>query len=130
MTDHNVFRNKVRRTCDSYKGSGGSPIGNYEKKYGPGTLAQCNKWIDDNCKEEGGTQCDQNSRGPYGRFSTTIQSEVGLMTKTYRGHCKTHDWLGMAHYRREDAIRDLDAHIVQEDGNHDGEILEEDLEQD
>ena len=58
--DYNVYRNKARKTCDAY-GGGGSPTPptNYQHKFGPDTLANCNKWIRENCKDEGGTQCDQ-----------------------------------------------------------------------
>lgn len=46
------------------------------------------------------------------------------MEKRYRARCDTHDWEGQTHEEREDAVEDLDAHITQEDGDHDGEILE------
>ena len=57
-SNYNVYRNKVRKTCVSY-GGGGSPTqaSSYEHKYGPSTLQDCDKWIEDNCTDGGGTQC-------------------------------------------------------------------------
>ena len=59
--NYNVYRNKARRTCVSYAG-GGSPIppSSYDHKYGPASLSDCDNWIEDNCKDGGGTQCSIN----------------------------------------------------------------------
>jgi hypothetical protein len=57
-SDYNVYRNKAQKTCVSYFGGGSpTPPAAYEHKFGPDTLAACNKWIEDNCKDGGGTQC-------------------------------------------------------------------------
>lgn len=42
----------------------------------------------------------------------------------FRAQCKSHDWEGMMQNDKEAAIRDLDAHITQEGGDHDGKIIE------
>jgi hypothetical protein len=56
--DHNVYMNKVRKTCVSYKGGGSpTPASSYIHKFGPDTLAECEKWIDQNCTDAGGTKC-------------------------------------------------------------------------
>jgi hypothetical protein len=56
--DYNVYKNKARKTCVSYAGGGSpTPASSYEHKFGPDTLAACDTWIENNCKDGGGTQC-------------------------------------------------------------------------
>jgi hypothetical protein len=42
------------------------------------------------------------------------------MTHFYRAQCDSHDWEGMAQTNREDAQKDLDAHMQQVVGVHKG----------